>query len=139
VTMVFPSTVPTVVMPSALVAVTVVIAVSVAIHWSRRVDHRGRRLIHDRGWCDVHGPGNAQKNADVRVSESRARSTGSGNSHCDKKSSAIHGVVLCCRVLAGARQRPTTQIVGLPGRGRCSRIVSSVTGSNRKGPTCSGC
>jgi hypothetical protein len=93
--MVFPSTVATVVMPSAFVPVIAFIAVSIAIDWSRRVDHR-RRLVNDRRWFDIHGTRNAQKNADVRVSESRARSTGSGNSHCEKKGSALHRILLSC-------------------------------------------
>lgn len=93
--MVFPSSMATVVMPSALVAVipfiavTVTVTVTVSRGW--RVDYR-RGFVHDWGWFDVDRAGHPQKHSDVGVSESRARCARSGNAHCQKKGSVFHRV-----------------------------------------------
>jgi len=78
--MVLPSTVATVVMPPALVAVIPFIAVTIAVDRSRCVDHRRWGLVDDRGRCDIDGAGHTQKNANVGVGESRA-----GGSRCGGK------------------------------------------------------
>jgi hypothetical protein len=80
--MVFPSTVTAVVMPPALVAVILFIAVSIAIDRSWGIDHWRRSLIHDRGRCGIDGPRHSQKDSNVGVGESRAGCASSGNSHC---------------------------------------------------------
>src|SRR5437868_12913491 len=102
--MMFPSTMPTIVMPPTLIAVTAFIVVSVAIDWSRSVDRLRRSLVHDLRRRDIHGTGNAQIDSDVRVGESRARSKRGGNCHCEKEGGALHGVLLSCTVLACASQ-----------------------------------
>jgi len=87
--MVFPSSMATVVMPSALVPVIPFIAVTVDRGW--RVDYR-RGFVHDWGWFDVDRAGHTQKHSDVGVSESRAGCARSGNAHCQKKGSVFHRV-----------------------------------------------
>lgn len=91
--MVFPSSMATVVMPSALVAVIPFIAITVTVTVSRgwRVDYR-RGFVHDWGWFDVDRAGHTQKHSDVGVSESRAGCARSGNAHCQKKGSVFHRV-----------------------------------------------
>src|SRR6185369_15474955 len=83
VVMMLPSTVATVVMPPALVAVVPFVAITVAVDRGWRVDH-WRRLIHDRRGCDIDWPWHTQINSDVRVSERRAGCARSGNAHCQK-------------------------------------------------------
>ena len=127
--MVFPSTVATVVMPPALVAVVPFVAVTVAVDRGWRVDHWWL-LIHDRRGCDIDWSWHTQINSDVRVSERRARCARSGKADCQKKRSVFHGVLLSCSFLAGARQWRTTRILrGARGSG-CGGNVKTVTGSN---------
>ncbi|AJZ56498.1 hypothetical protein OI25_7151 [Paraburkholderia fungorum] len=88
--MVFPSTVATVVMPPALVAVIPFVSISISIDRSWCIDHRRWGLVHDRRRRDIDGAGHAQKNANVGVGESRAGCASSGKAHCQKKGSAFH-------------------------------------------------
>jgi hypothetical protein len=82
VVMVLPSTVPAVVVPSALFAISAVISVAV-IDGGRRIDHGRRRLIDDGGWRYIKWRWRAKKYPNVHVSKSSAGSTSSGEAHCE--------------------------------------------------------
>jgi hypothetical protein len=65
--MMLPSTVTTVVVPPAFFTVFAVISVAI-VDRGRRIDHRRRRLVDNRGWRYVNRPWCAEKYSNVHVS-----------------------------------------------------------------------
>jgi hypothetical protein len=78
--MVLPSTVPAVVVPPALFAVSAVISIAI-VGGRRRIDYGRRRLIDDGGLLHIRR--RPKEHSNVHVSQSSTGSTRSGEANCE--------------------------------------------------------
>lgn len=125
--MTMPAAMAAMIVPPALVAIAVSITV---IDGCGCIDCGRRRFIDDRRLLDVHGRGNAERHADIDMSERYRRRTRGDEARCANECQAFQLVAPFRASADECHSLASDAILGTQSFSCCNRRVASVTARN---------